>query len=150
VLPPDHALTIKPPRWGLVFSVAWIGFLCLLMVAGAAGEHDARGLLLVFLWLPWLVPVALIARSRLIADGDILTYRSPLRTRAWRRSEIGCFAIIPSPWPPRASRLYLHTAAGQWIAIPITGTAWPRGTAQQRAWLTALEEWRSSAGQQSN
>jgi len=26
-----------------VFAVAWIGFLCLLMVLGSIGEHSARG-----------------------------------------------------------------------------------------------------------
>ncbi len=45
-------LIIEPPRWGLVAMVAWIGFLCLVMVLGAVDEHDPRGLFLVLVWLP--------------------------------------------------------------------------------------------------
>lgn len=89
-------LIIEPPRWGLVAMVAWIGFLCLVMVLGAVDEHDPRGLFLVLVWLPWLVPVALLARIRLSAAGDVLTYRGPFRTRLWRRDEIDCFGIVQS------------------------------------------------------
>lgn len=59
----EPVVTIRPSRAGLILMVAWIGFLCLVMVLGAAGEHDTRGLFLVFVWLPWLVPVALAFRS---------------------------------------------------------------------------------------
>jgi hypothetical protein len=92
---------IKPSRQGLILIVAWIGFLCLLMVLGAVDEHDPRGLFLVFLWLPWLVPVALTARSRVTAAGGTLTCRGPIRTRVWHRAEIGAFAITASRWSPR-------------------------------------------------
>jgi hypothetical protein len=71
----EPAVTIKPPRTGMVLVLAWMGFLCLVIVAGAASEHDARALFLVFVWLPWLIPVVLFARSRLTAAGEILTCR---------------------------------------------------------------------------
>lgn len=113
---PEPGVVIKPHRGGLVFVVAWIGFLCLLMVLGSIGAHSARGLFLVFAWLPWLVPVLLAARHRLTAAGDTLAYRSPLRTRTWRRGEVGYFEI-----------------------------AWPRDTAQVGRWYSTLEDWRLGA-----
>jgi hypothetical protein len=82
VIPAEPVVLIRPRRWGLVFMVGWIGFLCLLMVLGSIGEQSARGLFLVFVWLPWLVPVMLIARSRVTIAGDTLTYRSPMGTAA--------------------------------------------------------------------
>jgi hypothetical protein len=127
--------------------VAWIGFLCLLMVAGAAGEHDARGLLLVFVWLPWLVPVLLAARSQVTAAGDTLTYRSSLRTRSWHRSEVQRFEITPIWWSYRASRIQMHTTDGQWVAFAVATAYWPRSTAQIEHWRTALEDWRTGTSQ---
>jgi hypothetical protein len=131
----------------LAFTVAWIGFLCLLMVAGAAGEHDARGLFLVFLWLPWLVPVMLAARTHVTADGDTLTYRSPLRTRSWHRSEVQRFEITPTRWSYRANQIQMHTADGQRVAFAITTAYWPRSTARIERWRTALEDWRTGTSQ---
>jgi len=81
-------VTIKPSRQGLVFMLAWIGFLGLLMVLRAF----ALWLFCVVL-LACLVPVALTARSRLSATGNTLTYRELVRTRVWRRHEIEGFAI---------------------------------------------------------
>jgi hypothetical protein len=40
VLPGDPAVIIRPPREGRALMAAWIGFGCLPMVAGAAGQHD--------------------------------------------------------------------------------------------------------------
>jgi hypothetical protein len=89
--------------------------------------------------------MALIARSRLTAAGDLLTYRGPFRIRVWHRDDIASFAIIPTGWPPRARRLYMHTATGEWVAVPIIGTAWPRSDARLQAQLSALLQWRSAA-----
>jgi Bacterial PH domain len=146
----DSDVAIKPPRSGLVFMVAWIGFLCLLIVAGAAGEHNSRGLWLVFLWLPWLVPVALIARSRVIAAGDTLTSRGPFRTRAWRRDEIDGFAITQSGWSHRVSRIEVHTAAGAWVPLSLATASGPLLAARQQRWLSALEAWHSGASRRAN
>jgi hypothetical protein len=66
----------------------------------------------------WLVPVALIARSRVIAAGDTLTSRGPFRTRAWRRDEIDGFAITQSGWSHRVSRIEVHTPAGARVPSP--------------------------------
>ena len=127
--------------------VAWIGFLCLLMVAGAASEHDAGGLFLVFVWLPWLVPVLLAARAQLTATGDTLTYRGPFRARSWHRGEVQRFEIIPLRWSYRAHRIQMRTADGQRVAFAVTTAHWPRGTAQIERWRTALEDWRTGASQ---
>ena len=102
------AVIIRPPRGGLVFMVAWIGFLCPLMVAGAAGEHDLRGLSLVFVWLPWLVPVILAARACVSAAGDALIYRhSPGRwSHRTLRIEMGLLTVASGS---RLSSRWLRT-----------------------------------------
>lgn len=41
----------RASRRPLAFAL-WIGFRCLLMLLGLIGEHSARGLFLVFVWLP--------------------------------------------------------------------------------------------------
>ena len=142
MIPADPALIIKPPRAGLVFVVAWIGFLCLLMVLGSIGEHSARGLLLVFIWLPWLVPVMLAARSRVTVAGDTLSYRSPLRARTWRRGEIENFEIAAGRWSSRARQIQMHTTDGERVSFAITARSWPQSTAQVGRWYAALENWR--------
>lgn len=137
-------MTIEPPRWGLVVMVAWIGLLCLVMVAGAVNEHDPRGLFLVFIWLPWLVPVVLIARIRLSAVGDVLTYRGLLRTRVWRRDEIDCFEIVESNWSPDVGRIQMRTVGGQWVVLGIA-SARRRHATRLAGWLTELQDWQSAA-----
>jgi hypothetical protein len=121
---------------------AWIGFLCLLMVLGSIGEHSARGLFLVFIWLPWLVPVMLAARSRVTLAGDTLTYRSPLRVRTWRRVEVQNFEITSRRWAPRVRLITMHTANGERVSFAITARSWPQNTAQVDRWYTSLENWR--------
>ena len=143
----EPGVVIKPHRGGLVFAVAWIGFLCLLMVLGSIGEHSARGLFLVFVWLPWLVPVVLAARYRLTAAGDTLTYRSPLRTRTWRRGEVEYFEIAYGRWSPRARLIQMRAADGEWVSFAITARSWPRDKAQVGRWYTTLEDWRLGASQ---
>lgn len=140
-------VVIKSPRGGLVFAVAWIGFLCLLMVLGSIREHSARGLFLVFVWLPWLVPVVLGARYRLTAADDTLIYRSPLRTRAWRRGEVGYFEIAYGRWSPRVRQIQMRAADGEWVSFVITARSWPRDRAQVGRWYAALEDWRLSDSQ---
>jgi Bacterial PH domain len=125
-----------------VFAAAWIAFLCLLMVLGSIGEHSARGLFLVFVWLPWLVPVMLAARSRVTIAGDALTYRSPLRTRTWRCGEVRNFEVASPRWLPRVRRITMHTASGERVVFGITARSWPQNTAQVGRWYTALENWR--------
>ena len=64
-------------------------------------------------------PVALIARSRLTAAGDTLTYRSPLRARAWHRTEICSFDIAPLRWSPSKGQvLVMQTMAGVVGRVP--------------------------------
>lgn len=142
VIPAEPAVLIRPRRGGLVFVAAWIGFLCLLMVLGSIGEHSARGLLLVFVWLPWLVPVMLAARSRVTIAGDTLTYRSPLRTRTWSRGEVLNFEIVSPRWLPRVRQITMHTAHGEWVSFVGTARSWPQNTAQVDRWHAALENWR--------
>lgn len=142
VIPGEPGVVIKPHHGGLVFVVAWIGFLCLLMVLSSIGERSARGLFLVFVWLPWLVPVALAARSRVIAVGDTLTYRSPLRTRTWRRAEVENFEIASGRWSSRVRLIQMHAADGEWVPFAITARSWPRNTARVGLWYAALEGWR--------
>jgi hypothetical protein len=125
-----------------VFVVAWIGFLCLLMVLGSIGEHSARGLFLVFIWLPWLVPVILAARSRVTIAGDTLTYRSPLRVRTWRRREVQSFEIASGHWSSRTRQIQIHTTDGGWVSLAITARSWPQNMAQVGLWYAALENWR--------
>jgi Bacterial PH domain len=125
-----------------VFVAAWIGFLCLLMVLGSIGEHSAQGLFLVFVWLPWLVPVTLAARSRVTIAGDTLTYRGALRTRTWRRGEVRNFEVASRRWLPRVRLITMHTANGERVSFEITARSWPQNTAQVDRWYAALENWR--------
>lgn len=86
--------------------------MCLVMVIGAVNERDPRGLLLVLIWLPWLVPVVLLGRFRLSLLGGVLTYRSPLRTRSWRRDQIAEFGVVPVR-VAGPGRLPLHAHPGR-------------------------------------
>jgi len=138
----DEQLTIRPSTVGGVLVVAWILFLCLLMVIGAINQHDPRGLLLVLIWLPWLVPVALVARYRLSVAGDVLTYRSPLRTRSWLRDQIAEFGIVQSTMNARIGYLYMHTLAGEHITFHIASSS-RRRPERLQAWLAALRDWYS-------
>jgi hypothetical protein len=147
MIPAEPAVLIRPRRRGLVLVVAWIGLLCLLMVVGSIGEHSARGLFLVFVWLPWLVPVMLAARSRVTVAGDTLTYRSPLRTRTWRRGEVRNFEVASPWWSPRVRHVRMHTANGERVSFAITSRSWPQNTAQVDRWYTALENWRLGGNQ---
>jgi hypothetical protein len=130
-----------------VFAVAWIGLLCLLMVLGSIGEHSARGLFLVFVWLPWLVPVMLAARSRVSVAGDTLTYRSALRARTWRRGEVRNFEVAARWWSPRARQIQMYTANGERVSFAITARSWPQHTAQVDRWYSTLENWRLAGHQ---
>jgi Bacterial PH domain len=113
-----------------VFVVAWIGLLCLLVVLGSIGEHSAGGLFLVFIRLPWLVPVMLAARSRVTIVGDTLTYRSPIRVRTWHRGEVRNFEITSGRRSSRSRQIQMHTTDGEWVSFAITARSWPQNTAQ--------------------
>ena len=132
-------LMIRPSAVGAVVITAWILCLCLLMVIPAISEHDPRGLLLVLIWLPWLVPVALLSRYRLRAAGDVLTYRSPLRTRSWRRDRIAEFGIVQSRMNPRIGYLYMRTRDGEQITFRVA-SSYRRRQKRLQAWLAALSE----------
>lgn len=136
----DERLIIAPSRAGAVLAVGWIMFLCLLMVAGAVGAHDPRGLLLVLIWLPWLVPVVLLARFRLCVAGDVLTYRRPLSTRSWRRDQIAEFGIVQSAWRARVGYVYLRTLAGEQITLHLAAGS-RRRPVKMQGWLADLRDW---------
>lgn len=138
------AVTIRPSRGGLILMVGWIGLLCLLTVLGAAGEHDRRGLFLVFVWLPWLIPLILAARMRLTAAGDVITYRSLFRTRSWHRGEIQGFDVSPG-WSYRSLRIEMRTGAGERVPFAITVTRL-RSTRIEN-WHAALENWLTASGE---
>src|SRR5215472_1886384 len=132
-------LMIRPSAVGAVVMTAWILCLCLLMVIPAISQHDPRGLLLVLIWLPWLVPVALLGRYRLRAAGDVLTYRSPLRTRSWRRDQIAEFGIVQSSMNPRIGYLYMRTRDGVQITFRVA-SSYRRRQKRLQAWPAALSE----------
>jgi hypothetical protein len=93
-------------------------------------------------WLPWLVPVALAARSRVTAVGDTLTYRSPLRTRTWGRLEVEHFEIASGRWSSRARQIQMHAADGEWP--PSRSRPYPgRGTWHRSA--AGMPLWRAGA-----
>ena len=142
VINAGDGVTIKTSARGAVIMVAWIGFLCLVMVLGAVNERDPRGLLLVLIWLPWLVPVVLLARIRLSVVGDVLTYRGAFRTRAWQRDQIEGFGIVQSRWRPDVGHVQLFTRDGQCIIFFIASASRRREDRLQ-GWLAALEDWRS-------
>jgi hypothetical protein len=144
VMTPDEQLTIRPSAGGAVLMVAWILFLCLLMVVGALNQHDPRGLLLVLIWLPWLVPVALIGRYRLSVAGDVLTYRSPRRTRHWRRDQIAEFGIVQSTLNPRIGYVYMRTHNGEQVTFHIAAGS-RRRPERLQGWLVALRDWLPAA-----
>ncbi len=137
-----EGLTIRPSRAGAVLMVIWIVFLCLLMVAGAVNEHDPRGLFLVLIWVPWLVPVALLGRFRLSVAGDVLTYRRPLGTRSWRRDQIAEFGIVQSAWQPRVGYLHMRTLDGETVTFRVAAGS-RRRPGKMLGWLVALRDWLS-------
>jgi hypothetical protein len=140
VVKADEGLTIRPSPTGAVLCVAWLVFLCLVIVAGAAAEHDPRGLLLMLIWLAWLVPIALIARYRLSVTGDLLTYRRPASTRKWRRDQIAEFGVIQSARRASVGYLYLRTVDGEQVTL--YAAAGSRRRPQKiEDWLATLREW---------
>jgi hypothetical protein len=139
---PDQGLTIRPSPAGAVLMVMWIVFLCLLMVVGAINEHDPRGLFLVLIWLPWLVPVILFGRSRLSVAGNVLTYRRPLRTRSWRRDQIAEFGIAQSALQARLGYVYMRTLDGETITFHVAAGS-RRRPEKMLGWLASLRDWLS-------
>jgi hypothetical protein len=136
----DRPLVIGASRVGLVFLVGWIALICLLTVAGALRTHDARGILLVLIWLPLVVPVALVARVRVKASGDTLTYQGMIRKQAWRRQEIDRFVITKPAQSPRPGQLEVRTRSGESVIMSIPGAV--RNAERQRSRLAMLENWR--------
>ncbi len=136
----DERLVIAPSRAGAVLVVGWIMFLCLLMVAAAVSEHDPRGLLLVLIWLPWLVPVVLLGRFRLCVVGDVLTYRRPLSTRSWRRDQIAEFGIAQSTWRAGVGYVYMRTLDGEQITFHLAAGS-QRRPVKIEGWLAVLRDW---------
>jgi Bacterial PH domain len=124
--------------------VLWILFLCLLMVAGALNEHDPRGLFLVLIWLPWLVPVVLLGRFRLSVAQDVLTYRRPLRAQSWRRDQIAEFGIVQSDWQARVGYVYMRTLDGETVTFRVAAGL-RRRPEKMVGWLAALRDWLSDA-----
>jgi hypothetical protein len=106
------------------------------MVVGAINQRDPRGLLLVLIWLPWLVPVALIGRYRLSVAADVLTYRSPWRTRWWRRDQIAEFGIVQSTLNNRIGCVYMRTRDGEQVTIHIASGS-RRRSERLQSWLAA-------------
>ncbi|HXW44979.1 MAG TPA: hypothetical protein VEL03_09340 [Streptosporangiaceae bacterium] len=136
----DRPLVIGASRIVLAFMIGWIALVCLLVITGALRQHDPRGFLLLLVWLPLLVPVALVARVRVKASGDTLTYHGLLRKRAWRRQEIARFAITKPVQSPRPGHLEVRTVSGESIIISIPGAS--RNADQQQSRLVMLENWR--------
>jgi len=124
--------------------VGWILFLCAVMVLGALNEGNPRALALVFVWLPFLVPVLLGGRSFVRAEGDQLVFRGCLRTRSWRRNEITAFRVSQSPWSPLMSRIEMSTTSEPRVVFWPTNVSWPKGTTQLDRWLLQLERWRKA------
>ena len=137
---PDQGLTIRPSPARAVLMVMWIVFLCLLMVVGAINEHDPRGLFLVLIWLPWLVPVVMFGRFRLSVAGNVLTYRRPLRTRSWRRDQIAEFGIAQSALQARLGYVYMRTVDGETITFHVAAGS-RRRPEKMLGWLAGLRDW---------
>jgi len=136
----DRPLVIRASRVGLAFLVGWIALLCLLIVVGAISRHDPRGILLVLIWLPLLIPVALVARIRVKASGDTITYHGLIRKRAWQRQEIDRFGITKFAQSPRPGQLEVRTRTGESVIMSIPGGV--RNAERQRDRLSKLESWR--------
>jgi len=136
----DRPLVIGASGFGLAFMVGWIVLLCLLVVASAVSNHHPRGFLLLLLWLPLLIPVALVSRVRVKASGDTLTYHGLIRKRAWNRRDIDRFAITKPAQSPRPGQLELRTVAGESVIMSIPGAF--RNAERQQSRLVMLENWR--------
>jgi hypothetical protein len=136
----DRPLVIGASRIGLAFMVGWIVLLCLLIVAPAVSNHNPRGILLVLVWLPLLIPVALVARVRVKASGDTLTYHGMIRKRAWNRRDIDRFDITERAKSPRPGQLELRTVSGESVIMSIPGAF--RNAERQKSRLALLENWR--------
>lgn len=115
------------------------------IVAPAVSKHGALGLLLALPWLPFLVAQMLIARLRLTVAGDVLTYRSALRTRSWQRNQIVDFDIVYSVLRrPTIGHIYMSTADGECVTFHVArgaGARWQQERLQ--GWLAGLKCWLS-------
>lgn len=136
----DRPVVIGASRLGLAFMVGWIALVCLLIVAGALSARDPRAILLVLIWLPLLVPVALVARIRVKASGNTLTYHGLIRKRAWQRQEIARFAITKPVQSLRPGQLEVRTVSGESVIMSIPGAV--RNAERQQRRLAMLENWR--------
>ena len=116
------------------------------MVLGSIGEHSARGLLRC--WSGYLGWCPSCSQPGIVSlPPGTLTYRSPLRTRTWRRGEVEYFELAYGRWSPRARLIQMRAADGEWVSFAITARSWPRDTAQVSRWHTTLEDWRLGASQ---
>jgi hypothetical protein len=88
--------------------------------------------------------VALFARVRLSAAGDVLTYRGALRIRAWRRDQIERFGIVQSGWRPTVGHVEMRTLDGHCVTF-LVASASRRREARLQEWLVAIEDWRQGA-----
>jgi hypothetical protein len=89
---------IKRTGWGLFIRVVWLSVLCLILAGMATAVGGTFWVFLVILWLPGVALALVIHRAGLTATGDVLTYRVPLRTRAWHRGEIAAFWLEKTGW----------------------------------------------------
>ena len=153
VIPGVHIKSTGSVLMMRVVALAW----CCLILAGAGSAMAGGGkfwLLLVILWPPAVALVLVINRARLTAAGDVLTYRGPLRARAWQREEIAAFWLDTSGGRTFNRGTFnvhigMDTAAGEQVAFRAIQASRLSDKYELDCWRAALWDWLEAADEPS-
>jgi hypothetical protein len=148
VIPDVH---IKPTSEVLIIRVVVLTGFCFIL-AGAGNAATGGGtfwLFLVIFWLPGIALALVIHRARLTTTGDVLTYRGPLRTRAWQREEIAVFWLDRSGGRSQNVHIGMDTAAGEEVVFRAIEASWLFNRWELDRWRAALWDWLEAADEPS-
>ncbi len=91
----------------------------------------------------WSITGYRLFRPSLI--GEVLTYRSPLRTRTWRRDQIAEFGIVQSAWRVWVGYLFMRALDGEQVIFHVASGS-RRRLERLQIRLAVLRGWLSDAG----
>jgi hypothetical protein len=138
---------IKPTGSVSMFRIVALTAFCLIL-AGAGNAAAGGGmywLFLVILWPPGIALALVINRARLTATGDVLTYRGPLRTRAWQREEIEAFWLDRSGGRTFNVHIGMDTVTGEHVAFRAIQASSLADKWELDCWRAALWDWLEAA-----
>ena len=132
---------IKPTSWGLFIRVVLFTVLCFIMAGMATAVGGSFWLFLVILWLPGVALALVLHRARLTTTGDVLTYRGPLRTRAWHHEEIAAFWLGRSWWAHGKAHVEMETLTGERVVFWAVDASLLFNSRELDRWLATLQDW---------